>query len=173
MNGPDSSFEPLHPQARHAAIAGGIATCAVAAGVLWLTAEAAADAWPLPNQLVAGIAIAAGLAVLTGTLVQPVLNHSRTSYRVDEDGLQIRSGVLWRSHTFVPRSRIQHTDVAQGPMQRMFDLGTLVVFTAGSKHSQTRLRGILLRDARRLRDELTQRGASGDDGSGSDDPAAP
>lgn len=172
MNGTEPSFKPLHPQARQATVAAGVVSCAVAAVALWLAAGAAAYALPLPGRLVAGIAVAAGLAVLAGALVQPLLNHSRTSYRVDEDGLQIRRGVLWRSHVFVPRSRIQHTDVAQGPMQRMFDLGTLMVFTAGSKHSRTRLRGILLKEARRLRDDLTDRGDGGGDGA-TDDPAAP
>jgi membrane protein YdbS with pleckstrin-like domain len=55
---------------------------------------------------------------------------------VDARGLEIRRGVFWRSVVNVPRSRVQHTDVSQGPLERSYGLGTLIVYTAGTDHAQ-------------------------------------
>jgi membrane protein YdbS with pleckstrin-like domain len=84
----------------------------------------------------------------------PILSYRRTSYRVGPNGLEIRRGVLWRSHHRVPRSRIQHGDVSQGPFQRPLGIGKLSVFTAGSARHTTSLQGIEIERAYQLRDEL-------------------
>jgi membrane protein YdbS with pleckstrin-like domain len=75
-------------------------------------------------------------------------------YRVDADGIEIRKGVIWRSVVNVPRSRIQHTDVSQGPLERNFALSTLHVFTAGTEHSEVTLAGLQHSRALRIRDHL-------------------
>ena len=72
----------------------------------------------------------------------PAIAYRHTRYRVDERGLEIRRGVIWRGVTNVPRSRVQHTDVAQGPLDRRYGLGTLVVHTAGTDHAKVMLEGL-------------------------------
>jgi len=84
----------------------------------------------------------------------PAIAYRHTSYRVDESGIEIARGVLWRTITSVPRSRIQHTDVSQGPLERRHGLGTLVVYTAGTQHSEVRLPGLELGVAQRIRTHL-------------------
>jgi hypothetical protein len=75
------------------------------------------------------------------------------------DLLEIRRGVWWRSVVTVPLSRVQHTDVNQGPLQRRFDLSTLVVHTAGTQHATVKLEGLGKEVAESVRDELLkQRG---------------
>jgi membrane protein YdbS with pleckstrin-like domain len=91
----------------------------------------------------------------------PEISYRHTFYKVDPDGLEIRRGVVWRSVTSVPRSRVQHTDVSQGPLERRFDLGTLVVYTAGTDHAQVQLPGLPHARALRIRDHLLPTG--GDD----------
>ena len=72
----------------------------------------------------------------------PAIDYSHTSYRVDDEGIEIRRGVWWRTVTNVPRSRVQHTDVSQGPFERNHGLGTLVVYTAGTDHAKVELGGL-------------------------------
>jgi len=72
-------------------------------------------------------------------------------------GLFVERGVWWRSQTFVPRARVQHTDVDQGPLARRFGLATLRVFTAGSAHSEIGIEDLRHADALRLRDDLLER----------------
>ncbi len=62
--------------------------------------------------------------------------------------------MLWQIVTHVPRSRVQHTDVSQGPLERRYGLGTLVVYTAGTNHARVALPGLAHEVARALRDEL-------------------
>ena len=71
------------------------------------------------------VAIFAGWAVGTvgaavACQVWPRVRHEHMAYRVDEMGFTIRRGVLWQSVTSIPRARVQHIDVSQGPLQRRF-----------------------------------------------------
>lgn len=84
----------------------------------------------------------------------PEIEHRHTSYKVDERGIEIRKGVLWRQVVNVPRSRVQHTDVSQGPFERGFGLGTLVIYTAGTQHARVDLPGLEHATALRIRDYL-------------------
>jgi uncharacterized protein len=78
------------------------------------------------------------------------------------DGLLLRRGVWWRKESFVPRARIQHTDVDEGPIARRFGIATLKVFTAGSEVSELEVEGLAKADALALRDRLL--GRTGVDG---------
>jgi uncharacterized protein len=102
--------------------------------------------------------ISAGL-VLAGALLAfawawPRARYRRLSYRIDDVGVVITSGVLWRSETLLPRVRIQHTDVTQGPLERRFGIATLKMYTAGSRFTETELPGLAHGDALALRDAL-------------------
>ena len=76
---------------------------------------------------------------------------------VDDAGLEIARGVYWRTVTNIPKSRIQHTDVSQGPLERRYGLGTLVVYTAGTHHSEVKLPGLEFTIAQRIRAHLLPR----------------
>ncbi len=72
----------------------------------------------------------------------PAARHRRLRYLVDEGGLRIRRGVFWRKVIWIPISRVQHTDVSQGPVQRSFELATLTVHTAGTAGASISLAGL-------------------------------
>lgn len=84
----------------------------------------------------------------------PPLEYRHASYRLDRLGLEIRKGVYWRHVIHVPRSRVQHTDVSQGPVERRYGLGTLVIYTAGTDYAKIDLPGLEHATAVRLRDYL-------------------
>jgi len=93
-------------------------------------------------------------AVAWQLLRWPAVAYRFSSYRLDDNGLEIQQGVYWRTLTSVPRSRVQHTDVSQGPIERRYGLGTLVIHTAGTAHSQVNLPGLDFDVARRIRAHL-------------------
>jgi len=76
-------------------------------------------------------------------------------YAMNDHGLYINRGVFWRKKIVVPRNRVQHTDVTQGPLERKFELSELVVHTAGTRNASVRLPGILFDDAEILRESLS------------------
>lgn len=86
--------------------------------------------------------------------VWPGIAWRHASYVVSSDGIEIRRGVLWRTVINVPRSRVQHTDVSQGPLERSFHLGSLAVYTAGTEHARVRLPGLAHGTALEIRDHL-------------------
>ena len=90
----------------------------------------------------------------------PDISYRHRSYRLDEAGIEIRKGAYWRAITNVPRSRIQHTDVSQGPLERRFGLGTLVIHTAGTMNAKVTLAGLEHETARRIRTYLIPGGES-------------
>jgi len=87
----------------------------------------------------------------------PPVEYRHTSFRLDENGIEICMGVFWRRVMNVPKSRVQHTDVAQGPFERRYGLGRLVIYTAGTDHSRVELPGLAHEHALQIRDQLLPR----------------
>ena len=116
---------------------------------------AAADSLPSWARVALGVCWLAAVVIGAWAAERwPALDYAHTGYQLDGDGLQVRRGVLWQIVTHVPRSRVQHTDVSQGPLERRYGLGTLVVYTAGTNHARVALPGLAHEVARALRDEL-------------------
>ena len=107
--------------------------------------------WPYPPVLVA-------VAGLSFAWVWPPIAYRHLRFGVDETGIAIESGVLWRSRVALPRVRIQHTDVSQGPLERRYGIGTLKLYTAGSRHVRIELPGLNHDEALELRDALLAEG---------------
>ena len=117
----------------------------------------------LPGWAKIGVALLWVAVTLTLALLShrwPPLEHRHASYRVDEQGIEIRKGVYWRHVIRVPRSRVQHTDVSQGPLERSHGLSTLVIYTAGTQHARVDLAGLDHATALRIRDHLLPADAS-------------
>jgi len=81
--------------------------------------------------------------------------YKHFSYAMDDFGLYINRGVFWRRKIIVPRNRVQHTDVMQGPLERRVKLAELIVHTAGTRNASVKLPGILHEEAEALRESLS------------------
>jgi membrane protein YdbS with pleckstrin-like domain len=103
-----------------------------------------------------------GLSVLLGWWLHrwPAIAWRHAAYRIDDEVIEIRRGVVFRRVISVPRSRVQHTDVSQGPLERSFGLGTLVIYTAGTEHARVDLSGLEHGRALAIRDHLLPRGGA-------------
>jgi uncharacterized protein len=101
-----------------------------------------------------GLAALIGACGVVWALYWPRAVYRRLTYRLDDTGIIIASGVLWRSEAMLPRVRIQHTDVTQGPLQRRYGIATLRLYTAGSRFTEISLPGLAHGDALALRDVL-------------------
>jgi len=159
-DGQDHSLDPRAiPMQR---VTGGLTAAAIALGslvalaVVMLVADNLAG-W---QRVLMGLAWLV-LAVLGATFVDrwPVRSYDHTSYRIDDLGIEIRRGVYWRVVINLPRSRVQHIDVSQGPIDRRYGLGTLVLYTAGTDHAKVALGGLEHGRALRIREHLLPPGA--------------
>ena len=147
------AFQSKHPDSLrleltiHGVVVGGLVLLGLIVGTLLV--------FVVPASPIVYLATLAPAALLVfPLLVLPRWAYRRYRYRVDDTGLEIRKGVWWRSHRFIPRSRLQHTDIAQGPLERRLDLANLVVHTAGTHEAKTTVPGLALETARRVRDRL-------------------
>ncbi len=127
----------------------------VALLVLWVTN--AWSAWALSLLALAWPAVFAFL--LWFAIGWPAIDYRHWRYRVDHEGIEIWSGVIWRQTVTVPRSRVQHIDVAQGPLERSYGLATLSIYTAGTRYSKVDLPGLDHGVALGLRDALLPKDA--------------
>ena len=107
---------------------------------------------PSPIAIVGAVALA---GVLAGAAIG-IKRHASTAWRLDDDGLAFRRGRVWYRETRVPASRVQHLDLRHGPLERRWNLATLVVHTAGSKMSAVSVSGLDAEDAETLRDRLAR-----------------
>lgn len=147
----DPAFVPAQRVSGWIAFAIVMGAWAAVLGVLLLMREAGLR--PVVWGVAAIGALLAPLLVWFAT-AWPAIAYRYWSYRLDEQGIEIRSGVVFRRVTAVPRSRVQHTDVSQGPIERRYGLGTLVIYTAGTEHARVDLPGLAHATATAVRDAL-------------------
>ena len=55
-----------------------------------------------------------------GSIILPWFIHKMYGYKIHEDHIEIRTGVLFKSKDIVPIKRIQHVEKNQGPIQILF-----------------------------------------------------
>ena len=129
-----------------------------AAGIAILLLIAAAVAETVLREK---LAIARGLMVLPAllpvlwiVLVAPGRRFRAWGYRLTGEALELHHGVLTRIETLVPLHRVQHLDIAQGPIERACGVCRLVVHTAGTAHSRVTLPGLSRATAESMRDEI-------------------
>jgi len=96
------------------------------------------------------------LGMLALALVSPPLAWWRWRYGFLGDLLWMRYGILFVEERAVPVRRMQHVDLLRGPIERLFGLATLVVFTAGNEGSAFRVPGLRAERARQLRDAIVE-----------------
>ncbi len=153
----DRIYHPLSPNyVRCERVAGLIFLSIVATALLigWLVLLVLS--WP-PGiwVFIAAVAGFVGWALIAWfTLKYPTWDYERRRWCLDERSLEIQSGIWWRSVVTIPRARVQHVDVSQGPLARRYDLATLVVHTAGTEHSKIELDGLPHPAAQQLRDAI-------------------
>jgi len=57
-------------------------------------------------------------------------------YTIDEDGVKMSGGVVWKKQVTVPYAKITNVDITRGPLQRYYNIGTIHVQTAGAAGKQ-------------------------------------
>ena len=99
------------------------------------------------------VAALATLAVIVG----PGRAYRRLGYAFDEQLLRVTRGWLLHVDTIVPFVRVQHVDVARGPLDKLFGTASLAVHTAGTHNSVVVLPGVSPERAAEIRDAIRGR----------------
>ncbi len=119
-----------------------------ASGWAWVPGWLSDHTWWLPA--------AVALLMLPFVIVEPLWRYAVHRWELSGDVLYARSGWLSREWVFVPVSRIQTVDKAQGWFERMLRLATVEIRTASYAGSST-IKGLDYEVAARLAEELAHR----------------
>mgnify|MGYP006132331159 CR=1 FL=1 len=76
-------------------------------------------------------------------------------YALRQKDVSFKSGLVFFSMTSVPFNRVQHTEVNQTPLARLFDLGEVKIYTAGGATSDLIISGLKIGEAHQLKDHIT------------------
>ena len=147
----ESTMSPLHPKYIWVLRIRGLVTVAP-----FLALAAGLDFGPLRETPVPPWVVPGAVLLLAAVLLLllPSRRYRAWGYREEEDELHVRSGLFTRVRTLVPFGRVQHIDVAHGPIERRFGLATLILHTAGTRGAAVPLPGLLHADAEAMRDRI-------------------
>lgn len=155
--GPDPGERSLHPAVVRLWRAG-ILLRTVGWAIVAVVLERVTS-WPVPWT---GIAIALLVAGGVLALTWPPKQYRSWAFCTRKRDLYVRSGVLWRSVSVIPYSRIQHVDTRNGPLERWLGLARLVVYTAGIRGADVTIPGLAADEAQALRERLAAVGGGED-----------
>ncbi len=82
------------------------------------------------DSLVAAFGFAAAAIAVLATWV--VLFYERYRFMIQEDGIEIKRGILWKKDITIPYDRVQNVDIDRGPIEQLIGVYDLNIFTAGT-----------------------------------------
>jgi uncharacterized protein len=93
-------------------------------------------------ELAVWLVAAATLAVVALGGAYVVFKYRVWRFEIRDDDLYLERGVFTRVTTVVPFVRVQHVDTQRGPIERLVGLGSVVVYTAGSRGADVTIPGL-------------------------------
>lgn len=105
--------------------------------------------------LVAIIAVPAVLILYS--LVISKLGFPKKGYLLREKDISYKTGLIFYKQISVTFNRIQHVEVSQGILAKMFGLSSVKIFTAGGSASDLSIPGLLTADAQKLKDFISEK----------------
>jgi hypothetical protein len=79
------------------------------------------------------------------------------TYAIREKDIIYNSGLFWKSSIAIPFNRVQHCEVSIGPLDKMFGLSALKIFTAGGSSSDLAIEGLSPDTSNRLKDYIVNK----------------
>lgn len=98
------------------------------------------------------LVIPIGLAVVALMTLYSWFAARAKRYAMREHDLVFESGLFWRSQTIQPFRRIQHVEIARGPIDKRAGLAKVKLFSAGSRAATFTIPGLPLADAEGIRE---------------------
>jgi len=75
-------------------------------------------------------------------------------YALREKDLFYKTGIWFRKNTVMAFHRVQHIEIHQGPLERLFGISSLTLFTAGGGSSDLTIPGLHPETASKLKNQI-------------------
>jgi hypothetical protein len=109
-----------------------------------------------PNYVLIIIISAIIFLILYSTIIT-VLGFPRKGYLVREKDISFKKGLISYKQTSVPFNRIQHVEVNQGILAKLFKLSSVKIYTAGGTASDLSIPGLPADTAHNLKAFLSEK----------------
>jgi hypothetical protein len=112
------------------------------------------------DKLIFDLCLVGWLILMSLILLWILAFYKSLEYVIDSDSIKMRKGVFWRKSVTVPYTKITNIDVTQGPLQRVFNIGTIHIQTAGAsgpRGAEAELKLLGVRDLEGLKDTIMAR----------------
>lgn len=101
-----------------------------------------------------------GLVAVGVLAVISLAQYFTYRYRVDSDGVVIRSGIFQRNVRHIPFGRIQNVNLHQNLLHRLFGVAEVRLESAGAVKPEGQMRVLRLADAQQLEEQIRGLGAA-------------
>lgn len=94
-------------------------------------------------------------ALLSFAFVEKIFNTK--SFALRHYDIIFKSGWIVLETTLIPFNRVQHVEIQEGLLMRIYDLATLKIFTAGGAMSDLKISGLKKVEAEKIKAFITQK----------------
>jgi len=110
----------------------------------------------IPGLILA--AIIAGIVILIAyTITISILGFPKKGYLLREKDVSYKSGLITYKQISVTFNRIQHVEVSQGILGKLFQLSSVKIYTAGGNASDLSIPGLNVSDAQKLKAFISEK----------------
>ncbi|MDO8952111.1 MAG: PH domain-containing protein [Draconibacterium sp.] len=110
----------------------------------------------IPGLILA--AIISGIVVLIAySITISILGFPKKGYLLREKDVSYKSGLITYKQISVPFNRVQHVEVSQGVLDKIFDLSSVKIYTAGGSASDLSIPGLTFTDAQKLKAFISEK----------------
>ncbi len=122
--------------------------------IFWLILAFTIDLW------IIWILVFSWIVIMIPVIIWIPAAFRALEYYIDDEGVKMKGGVVWKKQVTVPYSKVTNVDVTQGPLQRYYNIGTIHVQTAGAggkqgEKAELKINGI--RELDKVRDTIIKK----------------
>ncbi len=104
------------------------------------------------SSAIFALLFAAEIAVIVAFIWFGYLGFFKKGFALREKDVSYKRGIIFQTITTIPLSRIQHSEVVRGPLDRFFGLSSVKIYTAGGNSSDVVIPGLALENAEKVRE---------------------
>lgn len=110
----------------------------------------------IPALILAAIIAALAIVIVYSTVISK-LGFPKRGYLLREKDISYKRGLIFYKQISVTFNRIQHVEVSQGILAKLFGLSSVKIFTAGGSASDLSIPGLLTADAQKLKAFISEK----------------
>jgi hypothetical protein len=110
----------------------------------------------IPGLILAAIITGIVILILYNFIIS-ILGFPKKGYLLRERDISYKTGLIFYKQISVTFNRIQHVEVSQGILGKLFGLSSIKIYTAGGSASDLSIPGLLTADAQKLKAYISEK----------------